>query len=77
MLLMHEQTSDGSWSDVEVFVATPDGKVDVRIVKGEGDVSDGVSEVEAAGDAKRMAVGGDPGDVEGLAGVELDAGEHY
>ena len=47
VLLVQEDSSDGSRAGVEVLVRTPSGKVNVPIVKLKFHVSDGMSKIPA------------------------------
>ncbi|KAF4619095.1 hypothetical protein G7Y89_g14752 [Cudoniella acicularis] len=45
MLGVDEEASNGAWSAVEVFVAAPDGAVDIPVMERKGYVADGVGEI--------------------------------
>lgn len=72
---MDEETACCSRAGIEIFVAAPDGGVDVPVVELERYVTDCVGEIPNYEDAGLVSGGGDGWDVEELAGVELDAWE--
>lgn len=71
--IVHKEAADGPRAGVEVFVGTPDCGVDVPVMKCEFHISNGVGEVPDHEDVVGVGKGGDGGDVEELAGVELAA----
>lgn len=73
--VVNEEARDGSGTGVEVFVGTPDSKVDLSGVKVEGDVSNSMSEIPA-NDTSLLAGGGsDRTNGKSLASVVLNTRE--
>lgn len=75
MRITHKTPANRARAAIEVLVSAPDSEVDVPVMKLEGDVAHGVSEVPADEDAEFLGVGSDAFYVEELACVELDSGE--
>ena len=75
MLFVYEEAGDGAGTGVKVLVCAPGCEVDVPIVQFQIDVADGVGTVPTNRNAVGVCMGGDAGDVEVLAGVELDSWE--
>ena len=71
--LVDEDRPDRARAAVEVLVRAPRGEVDVPVVERELDVAGGVGQVPADDGAGGVAGGGQPLDLEGLAGREVDA----
>lgn len=75
MSRVHEEAGDGAGSGIDVLVRAPGCEVDVPGVEVERHVACGVGEVPSHGDTVGLCVGGDGGDVEVLARVEVDSWE--
>ena len=71
--LVDEQASNGAWACVQVFVRTPSCGIALPFMQLELDISHCMSEVPNHEDTMRVGMCGDSGDVEELAGIELDA----
>lgn len=72
---MDEETCDSTGTGVEVFVAAPGGGVDVPVVEVKGHVAGCVCKIPDYEDTSGASGGGNGGNVEQLASVELDPGE--
>jgi len=75
VFLMYEETASCSRSGIQVFVAAPDGCIDVPVVELERYITDCVSEVPDDKDGVKTRECGDGVDVEELTSVVLDSWE--
>src|SRR5438876_7682432 len=71
MTLVHECACDRAGAGIEIFVGTPDSKIDIPIVKRERDVADRVRKIEPRDDSVLVRCRGDLFDVEQLTGEKV------
>src|SRR5205085_6093593 len=62
---------------VQVFVRTPDGEVDIPVMKLQRQIADGMGEIEAREGTLRMSRVRDARAIERLAGAVLNAGPEH
>src|SRR6266478_5069291 len=77
MTLMHERTGDCTGAGVQIFVRTPDRKIDIPIVERERDVANRVREIETDSDTVFLRCGRDFFDIQQLTGEKVHTAKHH